>query len=1093
MKRQHLSDHQTLPLFESLEPRLLLTTWGPLIQFDTWSQGGIYDDYVPLDPTGERSDVGCVATAASQVLYYWNYPTAIPFSSNATWFDWNGDKYTSKGDNGNIRIDEDAASNDFPNLPTLNSELSAIDYDFDADEMGYLSFGVGVKYEMDYSSDGSGAYTSAGGWIFEDDFRFGSAEVGRWPRDRNEVIDNIKSGWPIIVGISDPDAGGHSVVIDGYRDTDDRFHVNLGWGGSGDDWYSLPNINAGGYTFNTVHTVVYNIAPYQGWTQVGADAQNTYASPYTIPSAEPDLKWECTVPQGMSRYKFKDIVVGSEGKIYASLSPMDLGQGNHPYIAVLDPHGVIDKSIVIPDSDYGINHLSQNSRGEVFFGTSEYATKSSVYRVNPKTDTVTRLFDHASPDRGIFDQPIKVDADDYLYFLVTPQFSSNGAKFYSLTRSGSERWTVSFPSQMKFYRSSAAIDEARNQVYLNYYDSSAQKSYLRCFNRSNGSVEWTYAFPGTHTASEMAGPASIGPDGTVYVGSFTSVYALSPTNGAKQWSTDFYPSYVMGEGLRAVGADGTVYVGHGKMVGGNWRPAYVSALNPANGSIKWQREVATGLSSFDNMGEVYVGKNGVVAAAYTKNDVHRLAGIMDSGSSGQVAWDVAYGGKMAFGPGQTIYVVPAEAEASIYALSVGDRGDPDGLGMAYTNNQRPNSPSNLGPVDGSQDLDTTVTLSWACSDPDGHGLFYDVYLGGGGGQQQGEMVPIAADFAGTSLMLSDLSPGQSYVWRVVATDGQTITPGPGWSFSTAPAIANWTGSVDDHWENSSNWSGDVVPGPSHTAIFDAPATHNPCLYQDESVEGLDSRIAGWTMGGSGHTLAVGPGGVDSAGAGTNTVEPDVAMADDAAWTVGDGNTLVLDGTLSGGGHALTKDGDGTLVLEGGQDHSTGLSLTVNGGTVRQGGGTLVLNGLFFGTDGGAADASASTMDHAPAASGGSDEDAIASGDGDGALADAVFSPEVALLMEASEAESVLGERTVDARDAGPAVPSSTLAAAVSGMPAPSSPPQVSQTYAAQHPFADPVVTETAPVPATPQVSGSELADGLLESVEPIDLLVPLGA
>jgi hypothetical protein len=237
------------------------------------------------------------------------------------------------------------------------------------------------------------------------------------------------------------------------------------------------------------------------------------------------------------------------------------------------------------------------------------------------------------------------------------------------------------------------------------------------------------------------------------------------------------------------------------MVSGNWRPAYVSALDPSDGSINWQREIASGLSSFDNMGEIYAGKNGMVAAAYTRNDANRLAGIMDNGANGQVVWDVEYGGKMAFGPGQTIYVVPADIEASIYALSVGDRGDPDGLGMAFTNNQRPALPSNLGPADGSEDLDTTVTLSWACSDPDpGQGLLYDIYLGGGTGGQQGEMVPVGAGFAGTSLVVDNLAPGESYVWRVIATDGQTITPGPAWTFSVGALPT-----VNDVMVSSTSW------------------------------------------------------------------------------------------------------------------------------------------------------------------------------------------------------------------------------------------------------------------------------------------------
>jgi autotransporter-associated beta strand protein len=157
----------------------------------------------------------------------------------------------------------------------------------------------------------------------------------------------------------------------------------------------------------------------------------------------------------------------------------------------------------------------------------------------------------------------------------------------------------------------------------------------------------------------------------------------------------------------------------------------------------------------------------------------------------------------------------------------------------------------------------------------------------------------------------------------------------------------WTGNVDDHWELVGNWLAGLTPGPDFAAALEDPAALHPALYQDQGVRGLAFRTAGWTIGGAGRRLAVGHDGIDSANFGTNTVEPDVTLTADSTWTVGDENTLVLNGTFGGGGNTLTKDGAGTLVLNGGQDRTTGLALSVDSGTVSMGMGygPLVLTDL----------------------------------------------------------------------------------------------------------------------------------------------------
>jgi len=488
----------------------------------------------------------------------------------------------------------------------------------------------------------------------------------------------------------------------------------------------------------------------------------------------------------MVSYKFSALVVGTGGKIYAALSPMIIGDGNPPYICVINCHGTIEKTIPIADSDHQIYYLTQNSTGEVFFGTSEYATKTSVYRINPKTDAVSEILNHTSPDKGGLDQPIKVDEDDYLYFVIEPQFVANYAIFYCINRSGSVRWSHSFPSQMRFYRSSAAIDEARDQVYLNYYDSSTNQSKLVCFEREfnpSNQVKWTHTFPGTHTASEMAGPPAVAANGTIYVGCFTSIYALSPDDGSELWPRSFHPSYVCGEGKRAVGPDGTLYVAHGKFVNSDWHASFITALDTSdNGALKWEEEVFTPTSSFDNLDEIYVGRNGVLAFSYAHDDPaeNRTGALIDQGESANLLWDVGYGGKKAFGSSNAFYVIPYTAEASVYALSIGERGNPDGLAMAYTNNEPPVSPSNPTPPDESQDLGTSVTLSWVCSDPDGHDVKYNVFVG----ESTSVTVPVATGLTDTSCTVNNLAECTGYIWKVVATDGQAVSEGPTWSFST---------------------------------------------------------------------------------------------------------------------------------------------------------------------------------------------------------------------------------------------------------------------------------------------------------------------
>jgi len=717
-----------------------------------WSQTGIYidrpypdppirfNDRCPYDPryrdfSGEyyrRCYVGCVATAMAQILNYWKYPTTIPFDESDAYESGGGLLGTLFG-HPNIDIDGDSDKLDFPTLAEMDAYCSELTYDAEIQPLYplYLSFAVGIKTGMNYSST-TGSGTSIGPGDYLNGVGYGSATVSGpgWLYDR--LRDNMKRGWPAQLQIRGfPEIWrAHSIVVDGYKDSGE-FHLNLGWPDRWEDsWYFLPDdLPDIGDGYKLVDSVILDICPYQGWNQVGGDGNNSFRTLYAVPSTEPQEKWGVPVPANLNRYKYQAMVVGTGGKIYASLSPMDLAQGNPPYVAVINPYGWIEKLIRIDGSDLGIDYLAQDSRGRIFFGSSDTRTKTTVYRVDPRTDSVDEVLVHTSPDGGSLQEPIKIDKDDNIYFVIEAGLGLS-PKVYCLSRSGAIRWTHLLGSDAETIRTWVAVDDERNQVYVNYYDSTSRRSKLVCFRRGSFGINWTHTFPGTHGPAEMAGPAGIGPDGTVYVGCFTTMYALSPENGSERWQRDFYPSYVFGKGHRAIGSDGTLYLAHGRLIGGVWHPGYVTVLAASNGAIKWQREIFQPAGTGDDPHEIYVGSNGVIAYTYFhKRDQANSWYTAGLNLDGEVLWQVQYGGRMAFGPKWTIYVMPGEEGAEIHALSVGKRGDPDELGEGYFDNSPPASVVNPIPADGSENLGSVVELSWTCTDPDGHDLKYDVFLG----------------------------------------------------------------------------------------------------------------------------------------------------------------------------------------------------------------------------------------------------------------------------------------------------------------------------------------------------------------------------
>ena len=203
-----------------------------------WNQSGVYSQFCPMDDSGERSVVGCVATAMAMIIDFHETIGNVSFN--------NSDDYHS-GDGG--YIDNGHDDRDYPDFPELNGYLDELSNHYGngvtltGQDKAALSFACGIAVEMWYSSDGSGAYTSDVPSVLLNKFDFDSAtwlenNGGNFYSQLSNEMQNMRpveisiytSGWN----------NGHAIIVDGYN-TDDYYHLNFGWGTSNSTcWYTLP-------------------------------------------------------------------------------------------------------------------------------------------------------------------------------------------------------------------------------------------------------------------------------------------------------------------------------------------------------------------------------------------------------------------------------------------------------------------------------------------------------------------------------------------------------------------------------------------------------------------------------------------------------------------------------------------------------------------------------------------------------------------------------------------------------------------------------------------------------------------------------------
>ena len=257
-----------------------------------WTQEYPYNQHCPADPLEnyDHSYAGCPAVVMGQILNHLR-------TTQGTRLDDGDDYFTGNYFGRQFHIDDDWEEYDFPSFPELNEMLDSVDARFLRGEelteslAGALVFACGVACKQVYSaSDSYGSGTFSVDQAYEAYLRFGFDDC-MLLRELDSaahalMIANLQAGYPVHLAVENPaGTSGHNVVVDGYRESDGRFHLNFGWGGYRDNWYHLPDANGFSYGWSKVEGIILNLIP-SAPLAVGEPARLPMVEVYPNPATE---------------------------------------------------------------------------------------------------------------------------------------------------------------------------------------------------------------------------------------------------------------------------------------------------------------------------------------------------------------------------------------------------------------------------------------------------------------------------------------------------------------------------------------------------------------------------------------------------------------------------------------------------------------------------------------------------------------------------------------------------------------------------------------------------------------------------------------
>ena len=177
---------------------------------------------------------GCVATAVAQVMYYHKWPAQGKGQES----------YKVTFDNTVRSADFTKSHYDWDNmLPDYNRRNVTTKQE---DAVALLMNDVGIATNMQYTDRVSGTQSYMAVRALRNYFGYDAALVTRFDEGEDNFIEIVKkelrNGFPLYISGDSKTGGGHAWVCDGF-DKEDKFHMNFGWNGQADGYYSLATLS----------------------------------------------------------------------------------------------------------------------------------------------------------------------------------------------------------------------------------------------------------------------------------------------------------------------------------------------------------------------------------------------------------------------------------------------------------------------------------------------------------------------------------------------------------------------------------------------------------------------------------------------------------------------------------------------------------------------------------------------------------------------------------------------------------------------------------------------------------------------------------
>ncbi len=269
-----------------------------------WNQSSGWNRFCPEDAAGPggHAYAGCVAVSMAQAMSVHEYP-ARPKGSHG---------YTS--DNyGYLYVNYDAQSNYNWDAMSLSSS---------DDENARLLYHLAVAVNMDFGPDGSGAFTSTAAGALKSYFGYAESTSYKTRSSYSDadwkqmIIDELLQGRPVIYSGNDEEgSAGHAFNVDGVGSGGTYFHLNWGWSGSMNDYYTLDALTPGDSDFSYGSGAVFGMRP-------------PAAGPYDIDLTTPNVLEQQAIGTFVSKVEITD---EAEENVYtySLLGPFNIFYDNY--------------------------------------------------------------------------------------------------------------------------------------------------------------------------------------------------------------------------------------------------------------------------------------------------------------------------------------------------------------------------------------------------------------------------------------------------------------------------------------------------------------------------------------------------------------------------------------------------------------------------------------------------------------------------------------------------------------------------------------------------------------------------------------------